>query len=191
LRTAQFVFIAARSGELTPQPGNVDAYGADEGQWKPFLALGENRPVNAIAQEAALRQNLEYDRLPVNGPVRTAIDAAASAIIAIVDPRSVALPQYRNITFCCDRVLNHLAVLVPWVAPDDASDHEVQQIVRNTFPVLSARRDPRSLSTGIRSTREMRKRLRKALTELYDMLLHEEIARRPASSPPPPEVANK
>ncbi len=191
LRKAQFVFIAARSGEVASTSGTADPYGAEEGLWKPFLALGEDKPIYSIAQEAAHRQNLEYDRMPIDGPLREAIDTAASAIIAIVDPRSVALAKYRKLTICCDKVLNHFAVLVPWVAPDDATDQEIRQIVVNAFPVLSARRDPRSLATGIGSTREMRKRLRKALTELYDMLLHEEIARRPVTSRPPPEVANK
>jgi FxsC-like protein len=96
---ARFIYVVARSAEVSNWRTKLDAYSDDTKQWRPFYPPSESDAAT-IAYQAALQENFNYEDAPLGSHLADEIKQAASdckVLVFMVDAWALKIPKYRDL----------------------------------------------------------------------------------------------
>ena len=169
----EFIVVAARQTELQAARHAVTAYGADFGDWYPYLPAIEDR-VGRLVQGIAHQEDLTSNLFPVAENLVSYLQGARAKntlVMLVVDVWSLRLPTYRSYMNLFDRAerFANAGVLVVWNFADDEtrdSEHELVDALRCAFPNLTSMKDPLAFHERLGTSDELVEKLRATLCEL-------------------------
>ncbi len=150
-RSAQFLFVAAKAGEMMPVRGGErgEAYNPQGGRyWKPFHPPIDEE-VGILAQGALYSEKLHYDVLPLDGAFIGRLQQALNdrnIVVVIIDPWTLQLDAYKELVReLDDRNFWNTAILFPRDESDEATRTrrgELAELTAQVFVNKSLNKDP-------------------------------------------------
>lgn len=187
-RYVEFVVVAGRADELTGVRTNVDSYGDECVDWRPYYPDFEKR-VGPFIQNVAGDEDFTSNCLRLSDfgdELEQALEQAQekkSIVVVIVDVWTIRLPTYHNLMREYDkRSLLNCAVLIPWNSQDDETKRhrdKLETALRVTFVNKMVAKDPKSFREEIVSPEQLESELRDVIIEIGQRILESrEVARK-------------
>ncbi|MBD3946161.1 FxsC protein [Nocardioides ganghwensis] len=198
---AQFVYVAARTEELTGLREERLAYGELGGlDWQPFRPPVEDE-IGIIAQAITAREKFRYDRVEIGDDLAERLSAATEEnkiVVVVVDPWTVRLESYRRLMRDLDRHnLPTCVVIIPFNDTDAETvrDREVlRSVIEATFVNRNLVPDLETFIVGVASKDDLEAKLSTALASAKSRVLRRYqigVAADPQRRfPGPPSVSN-
>ena len=115
--TARFLFVVGTDEDVSDLDCRPGEYGACGSEWKPF-APEMSYTVRWMAQNAASSRQMRYEELSFANDIEKSLHLLSKrneSVIAIVDPSSLAIEQYRVVLEQYDRLqLDNSGIVVFW-----------------------------------------------------------------------------
>jgi FxsC-like protein len=174
-RYATFVFVVGQGVEMQKYKTELKPYGdGRELDWKPFCPPEDNY-VTLLAQKAALKENLNYEKLSISDNLLQELQEAEEKrklIVILVDTWTLQLDRYRKIMEQYDaRRFRSCVVLVPWNSQDPdfkTREAELNGVLRRTF---SRQQSGPTYRTGITSAEKLEEEISAALVASRKQIL--------------------
>jgi FxsC-like protein len=173
----QFVVVAGRADELKSIRANVDPYGDECWQWRPYYPEFE-KSVGPFVQGVVASENLASGWLQPTASLPEELERAKGkniVVVVIVDVWTIRLSSYHELMRKFDkRSFFNCAVLIPWNSQDGETEQnhdKLETALRVTFENKMASKDPRSFREGITSPEELDSELRDVLIEIRRRIL--------------------
>ena len=185
----RFCFIVGRREELHELRASLDGYHESAGWfWRPYHPHADVT-VGLLAQEIASRLKLRYLEMEMGqdlvGQIRK-LEHANEVVVFVTDAWSVRVPRYAGPLQTFDQAMfANCAFLVAWndADPETSARHlMLRQALHGVFPRKIQLDLPAHDWHTIRSEKDLREKLERALTEVRMTILHLTEAQRKAES---------
>jgi FxsC-like protein len=186
-RHVQFFVIAGPRSKLAGEGvrKNVEPYGEEPTDWRPFLPPAEGR-IGPLLQGIAAEEDFTSDVVEPSADLIPRIEAACkenNLVLLVVDPWTLRIEVYSEWLKQYDqRDFLHATVLVAWNGADEETKETkevLEAVLRDTFANKAAADDPRRYKGGILTLDQLKSEVRTALIEVRKRILdHADIARR-------------
>lgn len=196
---AQFVYVAAKGGELSDLQRDGTTYGDGEEYWQPYQPPADVE-VAMIGREIASKERFRYEDVRLGPDFAQRLRDAARGnklFVVVVDPWTVRLPEYQQLMSELDQINFPGCVVIVSMNQSDpqslAAASVLEQAIAGTFVNRVATRDPDLALSWVGSADELREQLARALTAAKFRVIsrHEirESARQAGAFQSPPLVS--
>jgi FxsC-like protein len=191
------VVLAGSREEMSAVRDELDFYGRDSHDWRPFQPVKEGR-LSAYALERIAGRGINAFLQPTGRPLGDVLDEAGRAnevVVILLDAWSAGVPRYQEQLELYDERNEVTAVVIAPRSRDDresmARATEIHQLLRQAMPRSMVRRDP-LFKYGSATLPAFRHQLDKAILEAQQRSFQlAEVHRRfpPAGPAQPPRLA--
>jgi FxsC-like protein len=181
----KFVVVAGRDSELIAVRKNVDCYGDDSLDWRPYFPRHDRRAISLL-QFVAACENLISSSLDLGPDIADQLRNAEgenTVVVIAVDPWSIRLAPYHDLMREFDgKSFLNCAVLVPWNNDDDETKtnrSHLMTALQITFTHRFADSNLKLFRNEISSPEQLERELRDVFIEIQRRILESgEVARR-------------
>ena len=173
----EFVVVAGRESELIEVRTNVNAYGDECVDWRPYYPDFDKR-VGPFVQNVASSEDFTSHCIHPASDLCEKLEQAKeknNIVVVIVDAWTIRLQSYHDLMHEYDKTsFFNCAVLIPWNNQDDETEQKrdtLETALRITFENKTAAKDPKSFREEIVSFEQLDNELRDALIEIRRKIL--------------------